>query len=303
MAAVGQPRPLREGGGGGGGGGGGRRDLKRLIEVAPGFYNVRGKFTLLGGLLNLGTHMSLCLLQSGKYLVIDTIKLDDEIRHEICSITDNGKLIEAVIATHPYHTLAFRDFFAAFPHAPYYGTPRHLDVIKDIPWKGEIMANKSRWEPEIEMRIPDGSEFVLPLPPKTNHFSNVFVLHKASKTIHNDDCVLVWNNPPLLLKIFGFRDGDMSFHPSIKGPGLYPTCQAPSAFREWVKRLLVEWDFDNICTAHNGNCIGGAKEKLRATLERAEPLLEKLIKRNSKAKPPKDFGAWSTKESDPPECG
>jgi hypothetical protein len=40
-----------------------------------------------------------------------------------------------------------------------------------------------------------------------------------SKTIHNDDCILCIERPPILMKLMGFRNGDMLFHPSIKGPG------------------------------------------------------------------------------------
>ena len=38
--------------------------------------------------------------------------------------------------------------------------------------------------------VPAGAEFAEPRPPHRNHFSNVFVLHRASRTVHNDDCVI-----------------------------------------------------------------------------------------------------------------
>jgi len=40
----------------------------------------------------------------------------------------------------------------------------------------------------------------------------------------------------------------------------------------YMRQLCEEWDFDNICTAHNGNCIGGAKQKLLQTLRKAVSL-------------------------------
>ena len=61
-----------------------------------------------------------------------------------------------------------------------------------------------------------GAEFVAPVPEKSNHFNSVFVFHKSSKVIHIDDTVIVVDNPGLLIKMFGFKHGDMMFHPSIK---------------------------------------------------------------------------------------
>lgn len=42
-------------------------------------------------------------------------------------------------------------------------------------------------ESEVSMRVPAGAEFEAP--EDGNHFSAVFVLHKASRTIHIDDTV------------------------------------------------------------------------------------------------------------------
>ena len=50
----------------------------------------------------------------------------------------------------------------------------------------------------------------------------------------------------------GYRHGSMSFHPSIKGPGLLPTPEAPYQFKEFIEGILRDWDFDNICAAHMG---------------------------------------------------
>ena len=64
-------------------------------------------------------------------------------------------------------------------------------------------------------------------------------------------------------------------------PGLYPTPEAPIEFQRFIELLIDEWDFDNICSAHNGNCLGGAKTKLRQTLRNAESTLQKISKKNS----------------------
>jgi hypothetical protein len=88
-----------------------------------------------------------------------------------------------------------------------------------------------------------------------------------------------------LLKLAGFKHGTMSFHPTIKNVGLHRTPEAPFQFRDWVASILQEWDFDNVCTAHMGNKIGGAKQQLQEILQRAEPLFQKLSESNKKKQP------------------
>ncbi len=107
------------------------------------------------------------------------------------ALTDGGKRIEAVVATHPFHTLAFRrgpgpfavflplilrvagapacSFYGHYPTPKYYGTPRHLRNFTDIPWAGDVNCPtvRSLWAPAIDMRIPAGAEFVDPKPEKS----------------------------------------------------------------------------------------------------------------------------------------
>jgi hypothetical protein len=234
--------------------------------------------------------MSIIGLNNGKFLIVDTIPLENDVKAQIDAITNNGTNIEAVLATHPFHTLAFPGFFQAYPNVPYYGTPRHLRNLTGIKWVGDLndCATRNRWSPEVEMRIPDGSEFVAPVPEKTNHFSCVFVHHRQSRTIHVDDTIFIADQPGLLLKLAGFKHGTMSFHPTIKGHGLYPTPEAPYQFKAFIGSILNDWDFDNIVAAHTGNKIGGAKEQLRILLESAEPLFAKISDRNKKKQAPLD---------------
>jgi len=251
------------------------------VEVGEGFFNIRASFKFLGNFVDIGTHMSLLRLESGKFLVIDTVPLDDALKQEIDNLTENGDLIEAVIATHPFHTLAFPAFYEAYPDVPYYGTPRHIGKFHDIPWVGKINdeENLTKWEPDVYMRIPAGAEFVEPLPESSNHFSCVWVFHPASRTIHIDDTVMCYTN---MSGIVGFvaslarKKGTFDFHPSIKGPGLYPTAEAPMQFKAWIEEVLNDWDFDNVCCAHLGNKIGGAHQILAETLANNENFLKKL---------------------------
>jgi hypothetical protein len=235
---------------------------------------------MVAGLIDIGNHMSLLRLQNNKYLVIDTVPLNPVIKQAIDEVTNKGEFIEAVVATHPFHTLAFRGFYKEYPNVPYYGCPRHLRVIPEIPWAGNILDVRCKWSPEVEMRVPAGSEFVNPLPERTNHFNGVFVFHAASRTIHNDDTIMIGSHPGILLKLAGFRHGAMSFHPSIKGPGLLPTPEAPYQFKAFIEDIIRDWDFDNIAVAHMGNKVGGAKEALREVLIKAEPLFKRISEKN-----------------------
>ena len=81
----------------------------------------------------------------------------------------------------------------------------------------------------------------------------------------------------------------MAFHPSIKTVGLYPTSDAPHAFRDWMRTLLHDWPFENICCAHIGVKIGGAHADVTRLLDRAERLFAKLSKKNRRRNPDGDI--------------
>jgi len=247
----------------------------RIKLIEPNFYHIRAEFRVVGGLLNIGTHMSMIKLPSGKYLVIDTVPLDDQLKQEIDALTNFGQDIEAVVATHPFHTLAFPKFFDAYPNVPYYGTPRHLRNQKQITWNGDITENLGMWESSgVEMRIPDGAEWVSPVPEDSNHFNSVWVFAKDAKIIHIDDSIMYFADPGLFMKAAGLQG--THWHPSLKGPALIPSPDSPAKFKAWVEKLIEDWDFDNIAAAHMDNKIGGAKEALADTLKKYQPTLDKL---------------------------
>jgi hypothetical protein len=110
-------------------------------------------------------------------------------------------------------------------------------------------------------------------------------------------------NPGILLKLAGYKHGTMAFHPSIKGPGLHPTPEAPFQFRDWVRDLLNTWEFNNICAAHFANKIGGAKELLNETLIKAEPLFQKLSNKNKNKKKSDDNSTPLIANVSGNECG
>jgi len=250
-------------------------------EIGPGFFNIRGSYKIMIGLVDIGTHMSLVRLNSGKFLVIDAIPITDPIKAEIDKLTDNGTKIEAFIASHPFHTLSIPAFHKFYPKVEYYGCPRHLKKFTDITWNGNLndCNARNKWLPEVDLRVPSGSEFVAPLPEKSNHFSCVFVYHKASRTIHVDDTIMYCPHPGFLLKLGGFRDDSMSFHPTLKNVGLQHHPNAPFEFRDFVTDILKDWDFDNICTAHMGNKVGGAKTQLQQLLKDSETVINQLAEK------------------------
>ena len=130
-----------------------------------------------------------------------------------------------------------------------------------------------------------GAEFVNPQPESFNHFISVFVYHPASRTLHVDDTIMYAEKPGFLLRLFGYKQGAMAFHPSIKGPGLHPTAEAPFLFRDWMRNVLNDWPFDNICCAHLGVKMGGANNDVATLLRSAEPLFAKLSEKNRKKNP------------------
>jgi len=299
------------------------RDFKEVVEVTPGFFNIRADF-IVKKVVNVGTHMSLARLSSGEYVAIDCAILSAVGKTELDLLTDNGRLLVAVLNTHPYHSVGIEPFHASYPSGPsraWYGCPRHLRTKTQdaagnpIIWAGDLETDEARaaFEPELSMRIPAGAEFNNPLPPLTNHFSNVFVLHRASKTVHNDDCVMFVDSPGFL-RLAGYSSCSMHFHRSMKGPGLNPTKDAPLMFKNWLLTLLDEWDFNHIVTAHNGNCFCRAKEILRQTLANADKDLMELSKTNAKFEAEADWNlphyqgargedcGWSQDENEV-ECG
>ncbi|KAL0484418.1 pheT, partial [Acrasis kona] len=191
-------------------------------------------------------------------------------------LTDGGRIIESVIGTHSFHTTHFEAFHKSYPDADYYGTPRHLKNIKKIDWKGDLSdpSTRRKWNPDVEIRITEGSEFINPYP--SNRLSSAWVFHKPSKTIHINDTVMYAEDPGFLFRMIGVKKQKMTIHPSIHGYGLKDHPEAPFEFRDFVNKAIIDWDFDNMVMAHVDNKLGGAKELLKETVEEYEPVFKRL---------------------------
>jgi hypothetical protein len=123
------------------------------------YINVRGHFRVFAKMVDIGTQMSIAQMSNGNFVVFDTVELNNHLRNQINQLTDNGDLIEGVIGTHPSHTQSFLTFYQTYPQAAYYGTPRHLRVLPQIPWLGSLedCNVRRKWEPDVEMRISAGT--------------------------------------------------------------------------------------------------------------------------------------------------
>jgi hypothetical protein len=221
--------------------------------------------------------MSFIKISTGKFIVLSTVAITPEAKSEIDSLTEGGSLIEAVIATHPFHSLYFESFFQMYPHVKFYGTPRHIRRLTNIPWAGDVSDPSvlSMYESYgIFMRIPAGTEFINPR--EDNHFTSLFVYHSESRTLSDDDTIMCFENPGCLFRVFGIKPGSVSFHPTPWKDALLPTSEAPIQFKEFFQKLLDDWDFDNLVTAHMGNKIGGAKKALVDMFVKEIPSLDKL---------------------------
>ncbi|KAJ3234845.1 hypothetical protein HDU78_005596 [Chytriomyces hyalinus] len=240
----------------------------KIVEVGSGCFNLRAPFKVLAGLVDVGTHMTFARLTSGTFVALSTVALDEQAKAEVDALTNNGELLEAVIATNPFHTLAFEAFYAQFPDAKYYGTPRHIRNIPVIPWSGSIadVAVQSFWKEEgLELEVTAGCEFDAPMPESYNHFSGVVAFHRESKTLICDDCFSAspkkqcrFTTPANTPKQYN----EIAFHVSLYGPALYKTPDAPKELYDWLKKIISLWPIENIATAHGGVQVGGAKRSL-----------------------------------------
>ena len=269
--------------------------LKAFREIPNGFFNYRTPLNMVGGLIDVGTHMSICKLSNGNFLVIDTAPVDAIAKEDIDIITNHGELIEAVVATHPYHTLSFESFHKLYPNKNinWYGTTRHRENIPSIPWAqgddnlvGPQSPILDKWQTQgIAMRIPEGAEFINP-----GHFSCVFVFHEASRTIHIDDTLNYFDEDAgfilytVVFRIFNNRPGNLLLHSSAFNDkpdhGFFNTPDATQHFSIWLEKICTEWDFDCICTAHKGRLQGGAKEAVRSLLAKIQPAFKKYSEKH-----------------------
>jgi hypothetical protein len=250
-----------------------------ILSVADGFWNIRGSFKV-AGFVDVGTHASLVRRRDGKFVLLDSYTLSDEVEREVRALTNEGRDIEAILNVHPFHTIHVRWMHERFPHARLFGTARHLEKLGALPWEPlrvEDPALHERFADDFAFQIPRGVDFISKN--ENVHFSSVLVLHRATQTIHVDD-TLMYVRLPKLVQRFGPTDV-FSFHPTLS-LALERRAGAADDFERWASALAAEWGgAKNLCAAHSAALTAekneGAtiEERIMRALMRVRPKLDR----------------------------
>jgi hypothetical protein len=211
-----------------------------LVEIANGFWNIRGSFRVLG--VDLGTQSSLARLRSGQFVLLDCIPFGDAALTEIRRRTDGGAALEAIVNLHPFHTLHVAKVAGMFPDATLYGTARHHRVAPTLRWSAETTEGEAfaaRYAEDFDLLVPRGVDFV---PDNENlHFASVLAIHRQTETLHVDDTLSY-------LPIPGLRR--LMLHPAL-GDVLQRRKGAAQEFRAWAAALIERCKtVEHTCTAH-----------------------------------------------------
>lgn len=216
--------------------------------LAPDFWNIRGSFKI-GGVVDVGTHVSLVRRSNGKFVFLDAYTLSDTVAKQVRALTNDGKDIEAILNVHPFHTIHVRRMHAQFPGAKLFGTARHASKLPELPWESahtEDPALHAMFAEDLDFSVPRGVDFISD--DENVHFSSVLVFHRASKTIHVDD-TLMYIRLPKIARLVGWPDL-VRFHPTL-GKALERRPGAVRDFRDWARSLAERWrDAQNLCAAH-----------------------------------------------------
>jgi hypothetical protein len=228
-----------------------------VIEVADGFWNIRGSFKV-AGVFDLGTHASLVRRASGQFVMLDACGISDETRRWVDARTRGGEDLEVILHLHPFHTLHVRSLHKMYPRAKLYGTARHRDKFADLPWEPQLTESSAlhaMFQEDFEFSVPRGVDFI---PKDENlHFASVLAFHHASKTLHVDDTLLYMRVPGP----FRFFKADVTrLHPTL-GAVLERRAGAVTDFRAWTRELVERTrNMENLCAAHSGALLASKND-------------------------------------------
>ena len=184
----------------------------KILKISDAFWNIRGEFKIFG-LLNIGTHASLVKRGNGKFVLLDAYEMQDDIKQQVDSLTNNGVDIEAIINLHPFHTVHIEKIHGDYPHAKLYGTQRHIDKLPNLTWQTELTNSNefaALFSEDFEFSVPCGVDFISKN--EHLHFSSVLAYHKESKTIHVDDTFMYFQLPGLLRFL---KSPELAFHMTL----------------------------------------------------------------------------------------
>lgn len=248
-----------------------------IIPVSEGFWNLRGSFRI-GGVLNVGTQLSLVRRASGKFVFLDAYTLSAPLKQQLDAITGGPDHVEAILNLHPFHTLHVASMQSLYPQARLYGTARHLARLPGLPWQAlrtEDEALHAAFADDLDFSVPRGVDLISA--DEKVHCSSVLVRHRASRTIHVDD-TLIYMRLPLLLRLLGKEDR-LVFHPTL-AKALQRRPGAAEEFRAWARDLAARWqDSENLCAAHvhpllqRDNRGAPLRERILQALDQAEGVL------------------------------
>lgn len=213
------------------------------------FWNFRGSFKI-AKVVDIGTHMSLVRRRNGRFLALDSYDLGEDHREHLLALTDGGKLVDAIINVHPFHTLHCAALHSLLPGARLIGTRRHHKERADLPWEPGVIedaATQAEFAEDLEFSIPRGVDFISA--DDKVHVASVVVRHRASGIVHVDDTINVLDPPALLSAILpGPR---LRFHPMLS-KALQQRSGAADDYARWARDLARDWaDTRTVCTAHS----------------------------------------------------
>ena len=247
-----------------------------MQQLADTFWNLRGVYRV-GGVLDIGTQMSLVRRAGGRFVVIDGIALDDAQRDALMSLTGNGEKVDAVVHVHPFHTLHVEAMHRLFPSATLHGTARHRRRAPSLPWSGAPVEDWGEGHPltdVFDLSVPDGVQFTCP--DERVHTASVLVRDRASGIVHVDDTLNVIAAPGLLRGLL--PQSSLRMHPML-ARALRPEARAADDCAAWTRALAARWaDTRIVCAAHSAvrhlpeggfaREVLGALHKVTGTLDR-----------------------------------
>ncbi|GAB2514997.1 hypothetical protein [Lysobacter humi (ex Lee et al. 2017)] len=220
-----------------------------MQKLGDAFWNIRGTYRV-GGVLDIGTHMSVVQRPDGRFVVIDGCALDEAARRALMELTGGGERVDAVVHVHPFHTMHVEATHRLFPAAILHGTARHRQRAPALPWAGPPVETWDETHPFadlVELSVPDGVDFVCP--DERVHVASVLVRHRGSRVVHVDDTLNVLAAPGALRGLFG--QSSLRMHPML-ARALRPVAGAADAYAAWARALAARWaDTRIVCAAHS----------------------------------------------------
>lgn len=247
--------------------------MERLADT---FWNIRGVHRV-GGIVDIGTHMSLVQRRDGHFVVIDGCGLDESQRASVMALTEHGERVSAVVHVHPFHTLHVEAMHRLFPGAMLHGTARHHTRAPSLPWSSQPVEEWTGDHPLadlFDLSVPDGVDFVSAN--ERVHVGSVLVRHRNTGIVHVDDTFNVIAAPGFLRGVLPVSS--LRMHPML-GRALQKTAGAADAYEAWARGLAAGWaDTRIVCAAHSAVRhlpVGGFSQEVASALDKASTTLDR----------------------------